>query len=69
MSPRALESNDLGEAETWAKETRSEGRRKSLGQKSQEGAGRMTGEMMVEFSEIHLGFRMDHEPTISQNIG
>lgn len=50
----------------WRHEQRAGG---SMGKKSQEVARRMTREMMVKFAETYLGFRMDHKPTISQNIG
>lgn len=29
----------------------------------------MAGKMMVKVAETYLGFRMDHKPPISQNIG
>lgn len=43
--------------------------RKPSTEKSRRSWKKMAGEMMVKCAETLLGFRMDHKPTVNQDIG
>lgn len=43
--------------------------RKPRTEKSRSSWKKMAGEMMVTCAETLLGFRMDHKPTVNQDIG
>jgi len=53
-----------------SQEVQSRGQERKPGtEKSRKSWEKMAGEMMVNCAETLLGFRMNHKPTVDQNIG